>query len=153
MRTSIKPTNNGQDLSKNASGLTDEELKRLISLAEKEERSLDAESILYDLIRHLSLTDRQFQELRRHCENRSYSSPYFKGVVIRESLMRELKNNPFTQKLFEECLSAGDAEVQKYLMTSHKLTRRQVEMIQEKGANRGTRNMAEDTLKQKIYNS
>ena len=113
-----------RELIQNTSVMTDEELQRLIHVAKQEKRTFHIEAMLYYLIRQPNLTNSQFETIRQHCDNVQYPSPGFKRFITRESLMRELKNNPLAEELFQKCLTSGEGDVQKHLLSSRKLSRR-----------------------------
>ncbi len=81
--------------------LSDRELENFVELAVEDSNEHMAGSALKELIESPKITDKQFEHLKIQF---STFGDWTKKVVLRETLIRRLNNEPLSLELFEECL-------------------------------------------------
>lgn len=81
--------------------LTDREIENFIELAMEDSNEHMAGSALKELIESPKISDKQFEHLKIQF---STFGDWTKKIVLKETLIRRLNNEPLTIELFEECL-------------------------------------------------
>lgn len=122
--------------------LSDKELENYIKLAVSDNDSVMAGSAVVNLFHEIELTDEQFQMLYHSV---SHFGKRIEKIVLRQQLLRKLKNDKLTDDLFTKCIETGDAVIQQYLITISDIN--QLEQLNKKGFTSKVRNMASEKIK------
>ena len=82
--------------------ITDRELENFVELAVEDQNEHMAGSALKELIESPKISDKQFAHLKIQFTT---FGDWTKKVILRETLIRRLNNEPLSVELFEECLN------------------------------------------------
>jgi hypothetical protein len=122
--------------------LSDIEFDNYLKLTMDDKDTLMAGSAVADLFNMIDLTPIQFQKL---CEVIRQFGEWTHKVVIRQTLLRKLKQGELTTDLFRECIENGDSVVHEYLLEIANTV--QLQELTTKGKNKKIKNIATEKLK------
>jgi hypothetical protein len=123
--------------------LDDMFLEKYIHLAQLDEDQSMAQAALMLLIGWPHLSDLQLERLSAHP---AFALPVLQRQIERIRLLRQLRSSPLTEELFERCIVSRDETVQRELLERSDISRQQVEVLQERGANMAIRNISKQRL-------
>lgn len=123
--------------------LSDALIDRYIRLAQLDEDQVMAQAALLVLVEWPALSDSQLDLLSKHS---AFTSPISQHHIERVRLLRQLKLSLITDELFGRCIVSQDATVQRQLVERQDISRAQLELLQERGANMAIRNIAKRQL-------
>ncbi len=123
--------------------LADTLLDKYIQLAQLDRDRTMAQSALILLIEWPHLTIFQLDYLRKHP---AFTAPVVKRRIERTQLLRQLQSLSLTEELFRRCFISPDETIQRELLKRQDISRQQIELLQEQGANRAVRNIAKQLL-------
>jgi hypothetical protein len=127
----------------NAQTLSDVEIARYIELAQLDADRSMGQGALSLLLRWYGLTDEQFQNLVNHP---ALAVDWVQKLAVRRNLIRIVHTRPFTDAMFEHCLTLGDSQIHRLLLNTIDLTQ-QIEILAARAANRAVRNIAKQRLR------
>jgi hypothetical protein len=122
--------------------LSDIEFDNYLKLTMDDKDVFMAGSATADLFSMIDLTQFQFQKL---CEVIGHFGKWTNKVVIRQVLLRELKQRELTADLFRKCIENGDSIVHEYILEIANIA--QIQELAIKGKNKKIRNIATEKLK------
>ena len=122
--------------------LSDMEFDNFLELTMHDQDPLMAGSAAADLFRMVDLMPFQFQKL---CKVIGHFGEWTSKVILRQTLLRELKHSELTADLFTKCMENGDSVVHEYLLGIANLA--QLQELAIKGRNKGIRNVATQKIR------
>ena len=126
------------------SQLSDTEFENYLKLTLADEDPLMAGAAATDLFRkRIDLTEHQFHKL---CKTLGHFGEWTNKVVIRQTLLRKLKQNKMTTDLFRECIENGDSVVHGCILEI--ADKNQLQELVLKGSNKRIKKIAAKKLKE-----
>ncbi len=129
------------------SAMSNEQIAHYIMLAQVDDDAGVKQAALCDLIDWGGL---RIEQLERLSQNPLFALPLFQKRILRKQLFALLKKPQLTPDTFNCCIASMDTVVQKSLAKHLGLTRSQIEILAEKGANRSIRNIAKARLQNNL---
>jgi hypothetical protein len=114
-------------------------IDHFVELAELDEDQTMAQAALGLLARQKSLTKQQLSRLKDHP---AFRSEPLQKIISRGLLLRELDESDLTDDIIQQCVSICDDMVQRKLIDRLDISRGQLELLKNFGANRAIRNLA-----------
>jgi len=121
--------------------LSDIEFDNYLELIFKDNDALMAGTAMADLFNKVNLTDFQFEKLSKSIRHFGH---WTEKVITRQTLLRKLKTNNLTDKLFKECIKNGDSVIHEYMLDLADFNQLQELVIF--GKNKKIRNIATEKL-------
>ena len=134
-----------RDYLNSKTNLDDLEFDNYLKLTLADTDPLMASSAAIDLFDKVDLTDFQFKKL---CKTIGHFGKRTEQIVVRQSLLRQLRTSKLTNELFRDCIGSGDKVIHEYIVEIADST--QLQELAINGKNKKIRNIATEKLNRLI---
>lgn len=126
--------------------LSNEQLEQYIELCQLDEDQSMASSALHNLLLWRGFAEGQYENL---IEYLAFDEPHLQKTIWRNKMSLELLSSSVSETAFNEILERRDTTFERQLVDSASISRRQLEVLAEKGISRAIRNVAKSRLGRK----
>jgi len=126
--------------------LSNEQLEQYIELCQLDEDQSMASSALHNLLLWRGFAEGQYEKL---IEYPAFNEPHLQKTIWRNKMSPELESDSVSEAAFTEILGRKDTAFERQLVDLAGISRRQLEVLAEKGISRAVRNVAKSRLGRK----
>lgn len=126
--------------------LSNEQLEQYIELCQLDEDQGMASAALRDLLLWRGFAKEQYDQIIAHP---AFDETHLQKTIWRNKMSLELENGSISEVAFTEILERRDTMFERQLVESSSISRRQLEVLAEKGISRAVRNVAKSRLGRK----
>lgn len=105
-----------------------------------------ASSALHDLLLWRGFAEGQYEKIIEHC---AFDDLHLQKTIWRNKMSLQLLSGNISHAAFSEMLDRKDTMFERQLVDSASISRRQLEVLAEKGISRAVRNVAKSRLGRK----